>query len=138
MTGPGLSIPNTPAGWKYEAQLVYKDQIIAAGRFTKPSDRDDFGVFTPNPDQTPNFPGEDYLQGAPSRLGVDFPANLTSGEWQIIISIEPDQNGTDPTGDDVFFLQPFKANIAQGTANYQEQQLTLDTSKFPTAAVSLN
>lgn len=138
LTGPGLSIPNAPAGWKYEAQLVYKEQVIAAGRFSNPNDRDDFGVFTPNPDQTPNFPGEDYLQGAPSRLGVDFPANLASGEWQIIISIEPDQNGADPTGDDVFFLQPFKASIAQGVANYQEQQLSLDTSKFPTATISLN
>ena len=138
LTGPGLSVPNAPAGWKYEAQLMYKDQVIAAGRFSNPNDRDDFGVFTPNPDQTPNFPGEDYLQGAPSRLGLDFPANLTSGEWQIIISIEPDQNGADPTGDDVFFLQPFKANIAQGVANYQEQELTLDMSKFPTAVISLN
>lgn len=137
LTGPGLSIPNAPEGWKYEAQLAYKDQIIAAGRFSNPDDRDNFGVFTPNPDHTPYFPGEDYIQGAPSRLGVDFPANLTSGEWKVIISIEPDQDGTDPTGDGTFFLQPFTATIAEGTENYTEQPLTLDTSTFPTATITL-
>jgi hypothetical protein len=137
LTGPGLDIPNAPDGWKYEAQLRYKDQIIAAGRFSNPNDRDDFGVFTPNPDNTPNFPGEDYLQGAPSRLGVDFPANLTSGEWRVIISIEPDLNGTDPTGDDLFYLQPFSATISEGTENYKEHALKLDTSTFPTATITL-
>lgn len=135
LTGPGLTVPNAPEGWKYEAQLAYKDQIIAAGRFTNPNDRDDFGVFTPNPDHTPSFPGEDYIQGAPSRLGVDFPADLTTGEWKIIISIEPDLNGSDPTGNDLFFLQPFTAIISQDAENYKEYPLALDTAKFPSATV---
>jgi len=55
----------------------------------------------------------------------------------VIISIEPDQGGTDPTGDDIFYLQPFSATIAKDTKNYSEQPLTLDVSKFPTATISV-
>src|SRR5690606_37608717 len=104
---------------------IYKDIAVAMGRFTRPDQTDDFYGFTPNPDQIPtNFPGEDYLEGQPESLGVDFPANLATGEWKVVISIEPDFEGQDPTGDDTFFLQPLYAQISKDADNYKEYPLT--------------
>jgi hypothetical protein len=137
LSGPGLNAPVAPKGWIYEAQVKFKDQIVAMGRFSDPKDKDNLSLFTPNADRNPSFPGEDYLQGAPSRLGLDFPAKLASGEWKVIISLEPDIEGQDPTGDDIFFLQPFTADIPQDAEAYKEYELKLDTSTFPSGTATL-
>ena len=138
LTGAGLDVPTAPDGWSYELQVSYKDEIVVAGRFKNPNGKDSLTLFTPNPDHIPDYPGEDYLLGAPSRLGLDFPTDLTTGEWKLIVSLEPDHNGTDPTGDKIFFLQPFTATIAKGSESYKEYSLKVDTSHFPTATAELH
>lgn len=136
LTGPGLDIPVAPAGWAYEGQVVYKDIAITTGRFSQPNQSDNFYGFTPNPDELPsNFPGEDYLINPPSSLDLDFPANLTNGQWKIIISLEPDQDGQDPTGDDTFTIQPFSATIADGAKTYEEYNLNRDLSTLPKGSI---
>lgn len=137
-TGPGLKIPHAPEGWAYEGQVIYKDIAITTGRFSQPNQSDSFFGFTPNPSELPsNFPGEDYLQNAPEALDIDFPADLANGQWQIVISLEPDQDGQDPTGDDTFAFQPFKATIPENAKTYQEYALERDLSKLPTATITL-
>src|SRR5690606_36165987 len=97
LTGPGLTLPEAPAGWKYEAQMYYKTAIVAMGRINKPDQTDEFNTYSTNADQAPAFPGEDFLQKPPASLGIDFPTDLASGDWRVVISVEPDVNGTDPT-----------------------------------------
>lgn len=137
LTAAGLNAPQAPEGWSYEAQVKYKDQIVAIGRFTNPNSKDSLSIFTPNSDLVPNYPGEDYLEGAPSRLGLEFPTNLATGEWKLIVSIEPDQGGTDPTGDDIFFLQPFTADIVKDAEAHKEYPLKLDITSFPSGTITL-
>lgn len=138
LTGPGLKLPKAPDGWKYEGQITYKNIDVEIGRFADPGHADEFNKFTPNPGQTPDFPGEDFLQKAPSQLGFAFPIDLTTGDWQVSISLEPDQDGNDPTGTDKFFLIPLKANIAQGSDALKAYPLSLDLSGFPAGTASLD
>jgi hypothetical protein len=132
LTGPGLNLPTAPAGWKYEGQVVYKGVAVEIGRFSQTNQADEFNKFTTNPDGTPSFPGEDFLQKAPGQLGLEFPTDLTTGEWQVIISVEPDQDGQDPTGSDTFFLQPLKADITQGSQPNKQYPLALNLQDLPT------
>lgn len=136
LTGPGLDLVDAPEGWKYEGQIIYKGVAVEIGRFTKANAADEFNKFTPNPGQTPAFPGEDFLQKAPSALGLSFPTDLTTGEWQVVISLEPDTNGEDPTGDDMFTIQPLKAAIAQGSQTHKEYSLNLNLESLPTGTAS--
>ncbi len=133
---PSLTLPNAPAGWKYEGQVVYKDVAVEVGRFSQADKADEFNKFTPNPDRTPNVPGEDFLQKAPGQLGLDFPTSLATGEWKVVISLEPDQDGQDPTGDNPFYLQPLKADIPQDAKAHKDYPLTLDISTFPTGTAT--
>jgi hypothetical protein len=137
LIGPGLDIPAAPAGWKYEGQVIYKGVVVAMGRFSSKEQADDFNKYSSDGAKSPNLPGEDYLANTPATLGSPFPANLTSGEWSVMVSLEPDQENADPTGDDTFFLQPLKAAIPQGATAYKEYPLTLDISQFPSGKVEL-
>lgn len=136
LTGPGLNLPDAPTGWKYEGQVIFKGVAVEIGRFAKPDRPDEFNKFTLNPDKTPNFPGEDFLQKSPGQLGMDFPIDLTTGEWQVVISLEPDNDGQDPTGSDMFFLQPLKADIAQGAEAHKEHPLSLNLKDFPSGTAT--
>ncbi len=137
VTGPGLTLPVAPNGWVYESQLLYKDQIIAMGRFKDPAKADSMTKFTPNPDKTPKLPGEDYLEGAPSRLGVTFPTNLGTGEWKVLISVEPDLNGSDPSGDSTFSIHILAADIASDSQAFKEYALKPDLSSLPKVTVTV-
>jgi hypothetical protein len=128
---PSLRLPAAPTGWKYEGQVVYKGVAVEVGRFSQPDKADEFNMFTPNPQNTPNVPGEDFLQKAPGQLGMDFPVDLSTGEWKVVVSLEPDQDGHDPTGTDTFFLQPLSADIPQGADSFKDYPLTRDLSHFP-------
>jgi hypothetical protein len=137
LTGPGLDIPDAPVGWKYEAQAMFRGVAVAMGRFSKKDQTDEFNKYAINQDQLPTFPGEDFLQKAPGTISATFPTDLTTGEWSIIISLEPDQNNVDPTGDGTFFLQPIKGTIDKGASTYKEYPLTIDLKNFPTGKAEL-
>jgi hypothetical protein len=135
LTSPGLKLPVAPDGWAYEGQVVFKGVAVEIGRFKQADKGDNFSKFTPNPDKAPDFPGQDFLQKAPGQLGMDFPIDLTTGEWSVVISLEPDQGGEDPTGSGMFFLQPLRAEIKKGSDPMKEYPLERQTSNFPTGKV---
>lgn len=84
----GLSLPNLPDGWKYEGWAVIGGTPVSTGTFTDVSDFDDnatTSIFKGDDGDGPAYPGEDFLQNAPS--GLTFPTNLRG--TTIVISVEP-------------------------------------------------
>ena len=81
----GLTLPTLPAGWKYEGWAVTGGQPVTSGKFTAVDMADESAPYS-GPQAGPPFPGEDYLENAPT--GLVFPTDL-SGDI-VVISVEPD------------------------------------------------
>lgn len=84
----GLDLPTLSDGWKYEGWAVIDGVPVSSGTFTDVADFDDNAITTPfkgDMGDGPPFPGEDYLQNAPS--GLVFPTDLRGAT--VVISVEP-------------------------------------------------
>ena len=84
----GLDLPTLGDGWKYEGWAVINGQPVSTGTFISASNADDNASTSPykgDAGNGPPFPGEDYLQNAPS--GLSFPTDLKGAT--IVISVEP-------------------------------------------------
>lgn len=81
---PGLDLPELPDGWQYEGWAVIDDIPVSTGTFLDVAAADDSDFYS-GPEDTPSFPGEDFIQSAP--IGLTFPTSLE--DQQIVISVEP-------------------------------------------------
>ena len=84
----GLSLPELQSGWKYEGWAVINGTPVSTGTFTNVNAADDNAATSPfkgNIGNGPAYPGEDYLQNAPT--GLTFPTDLKGAT--IVISVEP-------------------------------------------------
>ena len=97
----GLDLPTLTDGWKYEGWAVIGGSPVSTGTFTSINDFDDNASTTPfkgDAGDGPAFPGEDFLQNAPT--GLTFPTDLKG--MTIVISVEPSpDNSANP-----FTLKP--------------------------------
>ncbi len=97
----GLDLPTLTDGWKYEGWAVIGGIPVSTGTFTSINDFDDNAtttLFKGDAGDGPAFPGEDFLQNAPT--GLTFPTDLKG--MTIVISVEPSpDNSTNP-----FTLKP--------------------------------
>lgn len=84
----GLNLPALQDGWKYEGWAVMGGMPISTGTFSSVMDFDDNAETSPFKGDSgigPSFPGEDYLQNAPT--GLNFPTDLRGAT--IVVSVEP-------------------------------------------------
>ncbi len=84
----GLDLPTLSDGWVYEGWVVFDGTPVSTGTFTDPNAADNnaaTSVFKGDAGNGPGYPGEDFLQNAPS--GLTFPTDLK--ERTIVISVEP-------------------------------------------------
>ena len=115
MTGPvsGLDLPILTDGWKYEGWAVIAGTPVSTGTFTSLSDFDDNATTTPfkgDSGDGPAFPGEDFLQNAPT--GLTFPTDLKG--TTIVISVEPSpDNSSNP-----FTLKPLAHMVPANAMNH--------------------
>jgi hypothetical protein len=109
-----LSLPALPAGWIYEGWAVINGIPVTTGKFSEVDMADQAAPFS-GPMAGPPFPGEDFLQNAPT--GLTFPTNLQSDT--IVVTIEP----VPDTEDDPFFLAPLKAGLPSNAADHTPYQL---------------
>ena len=115
MTGPvsGLDLPTLTDGWKYEGWAVIAGTPVSTGTFTSISDFDDNATTTPfkgDSGDGPAFPGEDFLQNAPT--GLTFPTDLKG--TTIVISVEPSpDNSSNP-----FTLKPLAHMVPVNAMNH--------------------
>jgi hypothetical protein len=128
--GPSLRLPHPPAGWVFEGWGVTQGTPLTTGRFTSLTGSDLASPFSgPNPG--PPFPGEDFLTGLPA--GVAPPVNLADGRSMIVITIEPDIGGQDPTGPGPFSIKPLVATVPAGASPATSLPLGRDVSTVPKA-----
>jgi hypothetical protein len=132
---PSLDLPELPEGWVYEGWVVNKGVGLTTGRFTEVDERDSFDGFSGD-QPGPSFPGEDYLVNAPA--GLIFPADLADGETTAIVSVEPDLNGVDPTGNDIFSIMPLVAEIPLEAPDHSNFDLQRWQASIPTGTVVIN
>ena len=110
----GLDLPELSNGWKYEGWTVIDGMPVSSGTFTDVADFDDNATTTSFKGELgdgPPFPGEDYLQNAPS--GLMFPTNLQGAT--VVISVEPyPDNSPAP-----FTLKPLAHMVPSDAADHQ-------------------
>ena len=125
--GVGLTLPTLPNGWKYEGWTVIEGMPVTSGKFTAVDvvDEDD-----PYSDTMPGpaFPGEDYLNNAPSPL--NFPIDISNGT--AVISIEPDPDNSDAP----FTLKPLVGAIPDMAMDHVTYDMDKNPGSFPTGTAS--
>ncbi|MEM6998057.1 MAG: anti-sigma factor [Patescibacteria group bacterium] len=129
-----LDIPDAPDGWIYEGWAVVDGVPYTTGQFTDPSGADNFDGYS-GPDGGPAKPGEDFITNLPG--GVEGPLDLATGTSKVVVSIEPYQNGSDPTGAGPAQIKPLSHDIGEGVADHTRFSLDLNTD-LPTGSVSVN
>ena len=109
----GLNLPELTPGWKYEGWVVLNGTPVSTGTFTSVDGADDNAATSPFKGTTndgPPYPGEDFVQNAPS--GLSFPTDLAG--TTVVISIEPSpDNSTAP-----FLLKPLVAPVDAAAADH--------------------
>jgi hypothetical protein len=126
--GPSLALPDLPTGWVFEGWGVTQDTPLTTGRFTEASGADSAAPFS-GPKPGPPFPGEDFLQNLPP--AVTPPVDLADGNSAIVVTIEPDLSGFDPTGDGPFSIKPLLAPVPQDAPTHSTLGLQRDLSTVP-------
>ncbi len=109
----GLDLPTLTDGWKYEGWAVIAGTPVSTGTFTSTTDFDDNATttsFKGDAGDGPAFPGEDFLQNAPT--GLTFPTDLKG--TTIVISVEPSpDNSSNP-----FTLKPLAHMVPANAMNH--------------------
>lgn len=131
-----LILGKAPEGFVYEGWVFHKGKFISTGRFKSPVGGDAFSGHS-GLRRYPDFPGEDFLVNEPKDLGFEFPIDLNDGESKVIVSLEPDIEGEDPTGEGPSWLQFLKADVPKDAEVYVLFDLNLDISGFPTGTIEI-
>lgn len=134
---PAVGFTNLPdlsdqAGWTYEGWAVINGTPISTGTFNKAEGADDnasSSVFKGDDGDGPGFPGEDFIQNAPS--GLTFPTDLKVAT--IVISIEPvPDNSAAP-----FTLKPLAGDVPSDLTNHTFQSMdNIASSTYPSGTIS--
>ncbi len=131
---PALTLEQTTNGFVYQGWVEREGKLLSTGRFDR-SDFLDFSALYGIKEGTDfGFPGEDFLANPPE--GFTFPLNLADGKTNVFISVEPNIEGVDPTGEKPFQLRFLKAPISQFAQPRKNYDLTLDILKFPVITIT--
>ncbi|MEE9437999.1 MAG: anti-sigma factor [Saprospiraceae bacterium] len=128
----GLNLPTLPAGWKYEGWVVIDGKPVTTGKFTAVDATDEADPFSGDmPLGMVNnggfFPGEDFLNNAPS--GLSFPTDIAGGT--AVISIEPSPDNSDGP----FTLKPLVHEIPSSATDHTTYTMEQNLN-FPSGIVN--
>jgi hypothetical protein len=130
---PSLNLPQLPArGWVWEGWGVIRKTPLTTGRFTSARGADRSSPFS-GAKAGPPFPGEDFLRKLPD--GVSTPASLSDGTSMIVLTLEPDLRGKDPTGKGPFSIKPLVATVAADARDHASIRLRRDLATLPKGTV---
>jgi hypothetical protein len=130
---PSLQLPELPDGWVWEGWGVTQGDPLSSGRFTSVAGPDESSQFS-GPLPGPPFPGEDFVANLPG--GVASPVDLADGTSMIVLTIEPDMDGADPTGDGPFSIKPLARAVPADAVDHSSIELMRDLSTVPKATAS--
>lgn len=125
----GLELPTLPNGWKYEGWAVINGMPVSTGTFTNVDMADDNASTSPfkgNSGNGPAFPGEDFLQNAPT--GLTFPTDLSGGK--IVISIEPSPDNSSMP----FLLKPLVHDVPVVATTHTPYTMMQNLGSLPTGS----
>jgi hypothetical protein len=129
-SGPsiGLVIPDlTSTDWVYEGWVVIDGKPVTTGKFNKTNEFDIFDGYS-GTQGGPPFPGEDFLENAPT--GLTFPTDISG--TKAVISIEPrNDNSPDP-----FQFKPLIGDIPTNAVDHTAYLLTDMSSSLATGTAS--
>jgi hypothetical protein len=130
-TGTGLNLPEAPEGWTYESWVMVGDQPLSMGKFFVPDAADSTGTYS-GALSPPDFPGEDFLTGAPA--GLTFPLDLSGAS--VMVTMEPwAQWDLEPEAP--FFLRLFELEIPAGAEPETPFEMTSLVSHLPTGTATI-
>jgi len=123
----GLDLPELEVGWKYEGWVVIDGTPVTTGTFLDVNAADEAAPFS-GTNAGPSYPGEDFLNNAPT--GLTFPTDLRG--TTAVISVEPDpDNSAAP-----FALKPL-AGMIPATLSGNPYDIDNNVSaSFPSGSVS--
>lgn len=134
---PAIGLTNLPdlsnqTGWTYEGWAVIGGTPVSTGTFNTAAGFDDNATttsFKGDDGDGPAFPGEDFIQNAPT--GMTFPTDLKGAT--IVVSIEPvPDNSTSP-----FVLKPLAGEVPAALANHTFQTMdNIASSTYPSGTVT--
>ncbi|TFB10903.1 hypothetical protein E3V55_04650 [Candidatus Marinimicrobia bacterium MT.SAG.3] len=124
----GLSLPDLPSGWVYEGWAVINGTPVTTGTFTDIAAADLSAPYS-GTEAGPPFPGEDFLNNAPS--GLTFPTDLAGATAVISIEPSPDDASTP------FTLKPLVGSIATNATDHVTYAMDNNSSGFPTGSVTI-
>lgn len=132
-----LTLPALSDGWVYEGWAIIDGRTLTTGRFARSDEPDLFAGFSDDQARSPSFPGEDFLLDPPVRVFPDlqFPVDLAGQE--VMITVEPDHGGTDPTGQEPFATTILSADIPRLAEAGRLYEMEQDTVGLPKATVVL-
>lgn len=123
-----LRLPDAPAGWVWEGWGVTQGSPLTTGRFAKAAGADRSAPFS-GPKPGPPFPGEDFLRRLPR--GVTAPIDLADGMSMVVVTLEPDLAGKDPTGAAPFSIKPLAGKVPAQAQDHRSLTLRRDLSGLP-------
>lgn len=132
-----LVLPPLKKGWVYEGWAVTDSRPLTTGRFSAPTLPDFFSGFNDVRQAAPRIPGEDFLLNPPVAVfaGLTFPTDLAG---QVVhVSIEPDMNGSDPTGQSPFGVIALEAEVPKRAEPHTLYKMDLRAKDFPKATIVL-
>lgn len=131
---PSLTLPALPAGWVYEGWGVTQGTPLSTGPFETPGGGDLAAAFSGS-SSGPPFPGEDFVANLPAAIAP--PVNLADGDSLIVISVEPDLMGSDPTGSGPFSIKPLVGEVPAGLLDHTLTPLEQNLGSVPTGTATL-
>ena len=124
----GLRLPELPSGWTYKGWVKVNGKYLSIGEFKLAVGNDGQNPFV-GVNAMPAYPGEDFLQNAPS--GFTFPLDLAGQE--VIITVEPNGfNGYNKSKP--FPLILLKGIIPSPVSNTTSPSLENNFSNFPSGS----
>lgn len=132
-----LRLPALRPGWVYEGWAIIDGQPLTTGRFRQASSRDLFSGFSARAVTAPAMPGEDFLLDPPVLVfpNLSFPVDLAGDVVQV--SIEPDVNGVDPTGQGPFGFTILSSDVPRRADPAIPYDLESSADALPKATVVL-
>ena len=124
----GLDLPALPTGWVYEGWVVIDGVPVSSGRFIAADEIDQSDPFS-GTEGGPPFPGEDYLNNAPT--GLSFPTDL-SGRTAVI-SVEPMPDDSPAP----FALKPLTGMIPADATDHVTYQLENSSTGLPSGLATV-
>ncbi len=124
----GLTLPVLPAGWEYEGWVVINGTPVTSGKFTELAAADNAAPFS-GAQSGPPFPGEDFLNNAPT--GLSFPTDLAGATAVISIEPMPDDDAAP------FTLKPTVGQIPTDATDHTTYSTANNASGFPRGTATI-